>query len=302
MKYVLAADVGGTNIRTALIDPAGAIVAQQRQQLNLSDCGNSADHIIDTLVAFLQPHTKEVTAIGIGFPGFFHGQTGVLASSPNLPALQELPLANILEERLQCSVQVQNDALCAALGEFHFGAARMFDNVLHITLGTGVGGGLILQGKPLYGEGGMACEFGHLCVNSNADAALCGCGKRGCLEAYASATAISSLYHAQTGDVCDTLAIYQRACRGDHAATTLFAEAGTTIGQAIGAAVKLLDIRHITISGGVAGAWDMLYPAMIGAVEDHVIAPQQGHVSVSLSTLKDRGGVLGAASMAMGLV
>ncbi|MDQ6975292.1 MAG: ROK family protein [Mariprofundaceae bacterium] len=302
MKYVLAADVGGTNIRTALIDPAGNIVSEQRQQLNLSACGNSAQHIVATLVSFLQPQAKQATAIGIGFPGFFHGQTGVLAASPNLPALQELPLADILKERLGCSVQVQNDALCAALGEFHFGAARKSDDLLHITLGTGVGGGLILQGKPLYGEGGMACEFGHLCVNTNVDAALCACGKRGCLEAYASATAISFLYHQRTGKTLDAFAIYQSACSQDPAAMHLFSEAGRYIGEAMATAVKLLDIRHITISGGVTGAWEILQPSMIDALEDHVISPQQGHVSVSLSTLKDQGGILGAASMAMGLI
>jgi len=301
MKPVLGVDVGGTNIRMALVTPAGDIVAQQRENLNLAACGNSSEHIIETLVQCLQPLASKASSIGMGFPGFFHGQTGVLAASPNLPTLNEIPLAEILEQRLGCDVQVQNDALCAALGEFHFGAAKSLDSVLHITLGTGVGGGLIMNGRPLYGEGGMACEFGHLCIDTTADARLCSCGKQGCVEAYASATAISRLYQQANGETLLAFEIYQQACQGAPDAIQVLHQAGHAIGRAIAEVVKLLDIRHITISGGVTGAWVLLHPAIIEAVEQHVIEPQRGQTSIILSTLEDQGGILGAASMAMGL-
>jgi glucokinase len=301
MKPVLGVDVGGTNIRMALITPAGDIVAQQRENLNLAACGHSAEQIIETLVQCLQPLASQAASIGMGFPGFFHGQTGVLAASPNLPALNEVPLAEILAQRLTCDVQVQNDALCAALGEFHFGAAKALDSVLHITLGTGVGGGLIMNGRPLYGEGGMACEFGHLCIDTTRDAHVCPCGKQGCVEAYASATAISRMYQQARGESLSAFEIYQQACQGAPDAEAVFKQAGHAIGRAIAEVVKLLDMRHITISGGVTGAWVLLHPAIIEAVEQHVIPPQREKTSIVMSNLEDQGGILGAASMAMGL-
>lgn len=301
MKYVLAADIGGTNIRTALISPAGEIVQQHRQRVDLSTCANTTEDVIKTLVQQLEPMAAKASSIGIGFPGFFHGKSGVLAASPNLPALRELPLADILETHLGCDVQIQNDALCAALGEFHFGAGKGKSHLIHITLGTGVGGSLILQRQPLYGEGGMAMEFGHLCVDTSANAPRCNCGKQGCVEAFASATAIRRLYAAERNKGLDAVDIYQLAEQGDAFAASLFTQAGHRLGQAIAEAVKLLDVYTVSISGGLTGAWPRIHPPMMQSLEANVISPQRGLIRVLPSTLYDQGGVLGAASLAMGL-
>ncbi|MDQ6994128.1 MAG: ROK family protein, partial [Mariprofundaceae bacterium] len=275
-KHVLAADVGGTNIRAAWVDGLGNMGDERRIQADLSRddvCEDDVMHILtDFLHAYLSDY-PDIQAVGLGFPGFFLGDTGVLLASPNLPQLKNVALAKKLSEQLSLPVCVQNDALCAALGEHRFGAGKNTDNLLHITLGTGVGGGLILQQQAYTGESGMAMEFGHVRVQTQAAARSCGCGGLGCVEAYASSTAIQTIYAELTGETLMTKAIYQRACEGDAVARGVFERAGGYLGQAIAEAVKLLDIHTVTISGGLIGAWDILHPPLMTALNQHVISP-----------------------------
>jgi len=308
MHHILAADIGGTNLRLAIIDQAGNIVDESRVQAELSLHSAASQpaaeaHIITTLSqsihTFLKQSSYTVYAVGIGFPGFFHGETGVLASSPNLPLLHDLPLAELLSNSIEKPVAIQNDALCAAIGEHRFGAGKGQDNLLHITLGTGVGGGLILYHKPYGGEHGMAMEFGHLCVErSTENSRSCGCGNVGCLESYASATAVIQAYAEKTGLHCSAKDIYDRACAGDTTAQTILTMAGSYLGMAIAETVKLLDISTITVSGGLSGAWSIIHPSLIEALNANLIPPLKGKITVKQSTLADNAGLLGAAAIA----
>jgi len=318
MSLRLAADIGGTNIRLAIIDNDGNIIAESRIQAALSQHHASSTQASETYIiqtisqaitSFLATHTHAIDAIGIGFPGFFHGKSGVLASSPNLPGLIDFPLAKLLEQRLNKPVSVQNDALCAAIGEHHFGAGKGQANLLHITLGTGVGGGLILNHQPYGGEHGMAMEFGHLRVqhdNSKQEARLCGCGNYDCLEAYASATAVVQRYaerfdtpvDTQTNRPSSAQAIYQAACKNDQHAIAVITQAGSYLGQAMAETIKLLDISTITVSGGLSGAWSLLHPALMQSLNHNLIPPLKGKVHVLRSTLADNAGLLGAAAIA----
>jgi len=302
---VLAADVGGTNIRTALVNVQGEVVVERREQVGLSQSNLSEDALINVLVEKFQPFLREysgVQAIGVGFPGFFVGESGVLASSPNLPSLKNVAIAEKLADALHCPVRVQNDALCAALGEQRFGVAQGCEHLLHVTLGTGVGGGLVLHRQAYTGEGGMAMEFGHLCVNTAGDARVCGCGARGCVEAYASATAIQARYVEATGERKTTVEIYQQAVSGDVFSRLLLKEMGEALGRALAEAIKLLDVRTVSISGGLLGAWSIWYEPMMTALNLHLIPPLQGKVTVLSSTLGDHAGVLGAAALAWAMV
>jgi len=305
MRDVIAADIGGTNLRLARIQPNGEIVEEIRIHADFSSLQHDSpeaakEHILTTFSAACQPLLKkaDITAIGIGFPGFFIGDSGILAGSPNLPQLHNFPLASQLAERLGIRVSAQNDALCAAIGEQRFGAGRDADNLLHVTLGTGVGGGLVLAKKPYTGEHGMAMEFGHLRVARGTDARICGCGGCGCLEAYASATAISDRYADETGIATDSHAIHTAACNGDQSATMVLQEAGAYLGQALAESIKLLDIETITISGGLSGAWDIIYPPLLEHLNENLIPPLKNRIRVLRSTLDDRGGLLGAAALA----
>jgi len=298
-KKILAADVGGTNIRAAVVSD-GNITEELRSQISLGDRDISENDLIEKLSSFFHQTISshnDISAIGIGFPGFFLGSSDTLISSPNLPKLNNVNLAQKLSEALNLPVSIQNDALCAAIGEQRFGAGEGIPNLLHITLGTGIGGGLILNNTPYTGEGGMAMEFGHLTVEHDDSARACGCGGFGCVEAYASATAISARYFDASGTQSDSKNIYMQACGDDETAKAIIESAGHYLGMAIAEAVKLLDIHNVTISGGLTGAWPLLHPAIMDSLNNSLIPPLKGKINVLRSSLDDNAGLLGAAAL-----
>lgn len=306
-KVVLAADVGGTHVRLAVVDAQGHALVRQKLKAELSRLDpheQAEERILDILATSLgqmQKQHPEVASAGIGFPGFFQGDSGVLISSPNLPSLHGFHLAEKLSRRLDMRVYVQNDALLAALGEFCFGAGRGKPSLLHLTLGTGVGGGLILSGRPYAGDGGMAMEIGHMRVvpQSEPDARQCGCGCKGCLEAYASATAVAARYAEASGHTMGAREVQTLAAEGNAVARQIYEDAGMYLGRVLAEAVKLLDVHHVSISGGLTGAWDLMWPSMQTALEHEVIPPLRGSIHVHCSKLGDDAGLLGAAMFAM---
>jgi len=196
------------------------------------------------------------------------------------------------------SVTVENDALCAAIGEQKYGAGQGRANLLHITLGTGIGSGLILNNIPYSGEHGMAMEFGHLCIEHH-EGRLCGCGNHGCVEAYASATALIKRFtEICRCEITDAKSIFEQARQGHACALTITNEAGMYLGMAIAEAVKLLDVTTITVSGGLIGGWDLLHPALKRELDNNLIPPLKGKVDVLRSRLDDNAGLLGAATIA----
>jgi len=301
---VIAADIGGTNIRLARVQNDGNIIKEVRAQADFSrldslNTQESEQFIIDTITHAAQPlMDKNISGFGLGFPGFFIGNSGILASSPNIPQLKNFNLAEALSKQLNIPVSAQNDALCAALGEAKFGAGKGCNNLLHITLGTGIGGGLILNNTAYTGESGMAMEFGHLRVVHNEDARVCGCGNKGCVEAYASATAISARYCETSGEQLDTKSIFEHANSGNKEARKILASAGNHLGAAIAEAIKLLDIHTVSISGGLIGAWSLLHPAIMSSLNENLIPPLKGTIEVLPSVLNDNAGILGAAVLA----
>jgi len=304
--HVLALDVGGTNIRLAVVNQSGHVIARQQCKTSLSrmDVSSNDQAEAETLRILTSSITDMLTshsgiyAIGVGFPGFFRQETGRLASSPNIPHLLDFPLAERLSDAISLPVHVQNDAILAALGEFRFGVGKGLKNLLHLTLGTGVGGGLILNGIPYLGESGMAMEIGHLCVVPNGR--ICGCGGSGCLEAYASASGVVARY-AETGhqNITNAEEVYRKALDGDVLATQVLHEAGSYLGQAIAEAVKLLDVHNVSISGGLADAWSFLSEPMNTSLNEKLIPPLKGNVRLHRSRLGGDAGLLGAAILAL---
>ncbi len=299
---VLGVDVGGTNIRLAVVNAQGDIGERTSQRAELSQLAgeNAAQHVLDTLsdaiLPLLEKH-PQISVIGIGFPGFFDNKTGRMIASPNIPGLRDFALTDALQEKLHLPVHVQNDASLAALGEFRFGAVQGLNSLLHLTLGTGIGGGLILDGKMYGGDGGIAMEIGHMHIAP--EGRICGCGNTGCLETYASATAVSKGYFEQSGKRLNAREICLLAEQGDQLALTILEEAGHYLGRAIAETVKLLDVRHVSISGGLSQAWPLLFPALSQALEEHLIPPLRGQIHVRHSALNDDAGILGAASLAL---
>ncbi len=305
MTDILAADIGGTHLRLVRIQANGTITSQTKVQADfsrfISDSRTAAEtHILDTIVHACEPMLagNSIAAFGIGFPGFFIGDSGILAASPNLPQLHNFALSEQLGKRLGIKVAAQNDALCAAIGELHCGVGQGVRNLLHITLGTGVGGGLILDGRPYTGENGMAMEFGHLRIAYDGQARFCGCGGTGCVEAYASATAVADRYREKSGVTLDSAGVHAAAVNGDERAVQVIDDAGLYLGRALAETIKLMDIKIVSISGGLTGAWDIFYPSLIQEMDAQLINPLKGRIKVLRSSLNDRGGLLGAAELA----
>jgi len=301
---VLGMDVGGTNIRLALIDQSGNITRQTRTAAELSKCAESepdaaAAFVLDTLTQAMRPMLDKhghIQAAGIGFPGFFDCHTKTLISSPNIPGLRHFPLGALLAGQLSLPVNVQNDASLAALGESRFGAGKGLPSLLHLTLGTGIGGGAIINGRLYGGDGGMAMEIGHLHVAP--EDRQCGCGASGCMETWASATAVGERFSALSGKTAGAREVGRLADSGDAQAQGILHDAGMVLGRGIAEAVKLLDIRHVSISGGLTGAWPHLAPALEVELNARLIPPLVGKIKILRSKLADDAGILGAAALA----
>ncbi len=304
MDSALGVDVGGTNIRLAVVNGRGEIGERKQHEARLSqldaeDAARSMELVLDTLEDAIHPlleRHRDIKGVGIGFPGFFDNQTGSMLSSPNIPSLNNVPLAEQLGERLSRAVHVQNDASLAALGEFSFGVGVGLSSLLHLTLGTGIGGGVVIN-KHLYtGDGGMAMEIGHLRVAP--EDRLCGCGASGCMETWASASAVAERFAAISGIQADARDVCRLAGSGNKHALTVLHDAGRILGRGIAETVKLMDIRQASISGGLTGAWEYFFPALQQELDTRLLPPQLGKVSVQCSKLGDDAGILGAATLA----
>ena len=223
-----------------------------------------------------KPAAGQLRGIGVGVPGLIDSETGRLVESPNLPGWSDYDVQGEIEQRLATSVILENDANAAALGELWLGAGRGMESLCMYTLGTGVGGGLILQGRIWRGWNGMAGELGH--CNVEPAGHPCGCGSWGCLEQYASANAVrrmaaealasgaaTELRAVGNGNL-DSLAVYECAMRGDAEAKKIFERVGRALGLAIAAMVNTLNLPLYAIGGGVSSAWDAFAPSMFDEV------------------------------------
>jgi len=278
-RFSIGVDLGGTNLRIAAVDEQGKLIEKVTLGTKVA---LGRDHVIGDMCDAIQ-HMSErfkdsapLLGIGIGVPGIIDMQTGLLRESPNLPGWVNYPVRAEIEQRLKTVVILENDANVAALGEKWLGAARDFSDMAMLTLGTGVGGGLVLGGEIWRGANGMAGEFGHITVAP--DGPLCGCGNRGCLELYASATAVvrmareeaasnpgSSLALAATADrEFSAQSIYDLAmsdnCNED--ARHVFQRVGRALGIALATLVNVLNLPVYVIGGGAASAWDAFAPSL----------------------------------------
>jgi len=280
-NFSIGVDLGGTNLRIAGVSDQGQIL----ESINTTtECSRGRDMVIDEMCAAIQSlaaklqQQMNLVGIGIGVPGIIDMKTGMLRESPNLPGWNDYPVREEIEGRLRTRVVLENDANAAALGEFWIGAGREVDNMCMLTLGTGVGGGIIWQEKIWHGMTGMAGELGHITVFP--DGNPCGCGAIGCLEQYASATAIKrmAMEKIATGEAPELAAalsknpeltskhIYELAMTGDRTAQEVFEKAGEALGIALTGLVNIFNFPMYVIGGGAAAGWDAFAPRMLEVV------------------------------------
>ena len=276
-KFAIGVDLGGTNLRIALVDSDGKIL--DKVVLG-AEVARGADQVVDEMCVAVRDlgakHRSDGTlaGIGIGVPGIIDMQAGMVLQSPNLPGWHDYPVRNEIERRLGTPVILENDANAAALGEKWLGAASAVEDMCMVTLGTGVGGGIVLHGKIWHGMSGMAGELGHITIEP--DGVPCGCGSRGCVEQYASAKAIKRMaMEAIATGKAPTLAqaikanpdiapetIYQMALHGDEAAQQVFNRVGRALGILFASLINIFNLPMYVVGGGVANAWDAFSPAL----------------------------------------
>ena len=275
--YSIGVDLGGTNLRIAAVDKQGNLL----EKITLgTQVALGRDRVVNDMCDAIQRlaanyhNSSSLIGIGIGVPGIIDMETGMVHESPNLPDWADYPVRAEIERRLGTRVILENDANSAALGENWLGAARDVEDMAMLTLGTGVGGGLVLGRRIWHGMTGMAGEFGHTTVEP--EGALCGCGNRGCLEAYASATAVvrmarEAIVNGATTELSraagsdpefSAKAVYNLAIQGDEEARKIFRRVGRAVGIVLSDLVNALNLPMYVIGGGVCSAWEAFAPSV----------------------------------------
>ncbi len=311
-RYVIGVDLGGTNIKAALVASAGNIVTRNEVRTN-ADKGYAS--VVDTLARLVNSVMSDdgpsPLVIGIGSAGAIDHRNGIITSSPNLPGWTDVPLAGDLEKAVGIPVVVENDGAAAALGEGWKGAASEWSDFVAITLGTGVGGGIILGGNIWRGSTGSAGEVGHIVVKTGGR--HCGCGSRGCVERYASATGVkisvqerleSAPYWLQTkikenGGRISGRFITEGARTGDSFCVKVYELAGTHLGLALANIALLLDVTKFVIGGGVSNALPVMEPKARESALGAAFTLTDEKLVIVKAGLGENAGLLGAAKLAL---
>jgi glucokinase len=304
---IFAADLGGTHLRAASVDQKGKI--QFRFKQNTPQV-KDANVIVDAIVAAVHQcgGVDQISAVSLVVPGTVNVEEGAVVKAPNLPCLNGFPLGAVLTEQLHVSAVLENDANAAAVGEMWQGAAVGCNTIIGVTLGTGVGGGIILDGKLWRGVDGAAAEIGHMCVDPFGGVA-CTCGSRGCLEVFASATAIvrmtreaSPRYPDSVLQVNENLTaetIFEAGQQGDELALEIFRRMGVYLGIGLANLINILNPEMIVIGGGVVNGWDLFEKHMHEQVEERAFPLLAARVKIVRAKCGDDAGLLGAARLAL---
>ncbi len=306
MQHVAGLDFGGTSVKMGVVDQSGAIVAKDTVSM---DPSMSFAAIMSSLVAALRRCVARsgvtLCAIGVGTPGFSDRGTGVLVEGcRNIPHLQGNSIGGYLGREFGVPSVADNDATSAAAGELLFGVGRRLRSFVLITIGTGVGGGLVLDGKVYRGAGGFAGEIGHMGLDPNG--LWCNCGSRGCFEQYASATAIARLYAEKARkrgfpveEGLSARGVFEAAARGDPLAADTIDAVARRIAQAFGTLLNVLNVEGCVIGGGVSQAGEAIVAPVERHLADYVWPLVRSGVRVAIAELRNDAGILGAAAGAL---
>lgn len=312
-NLVIGIDIGGTGTKIGLVDARGEILARDEgiataAYPTFDGFVDAMSEVIERLLTATDTHGK-VRGIGVGAPDSNY-YTGNIEHAFNLPWKGVLPLADMLSKRCDIPVYVTNDANAAAIGEMTYGTAKGMKNFIVITLGTGVGSGIVINGQVVYGNDGFAGELGHVTMVRGDNGRLCGCGRRGCLEAYCSATGVartakeiieqmnepgllSNIKNITARDV------YNAAMNGDKTALEIFNFTGNMLGEAIADFIAFSSPQAIILFGGLTRAGDLLLEPIKKSVDKNVLHTYKGKVQILISQLKDSdAAILGASALA----
>lgn len=289
---LIGVDFGGTQVKAGIVEN-GEVV---RSTATPTRAGSTSAEVLDTIASTVLALSSKPDAVGVAIPGevSYEGRCWRL---PNVPGFEGVHIAEELARRLHCPIAVENDATTAALGERLHGHGREHPSFLMLTLGTGIGGGLVL-GHQLYpGANGFAAEIGHMKVDSSPDAPLCACGQRGCVETFAGTRALLREYARHGGRATEVLPIAVSARRGEPAGAKTFEMMGTALGRLLANIQNLLDLNAVVFSGGISASFDLIEPYVRSTLRAQAFAPPLAEVPLLVSELGERAGVIGAAHL-----
>ncbi|MDD7604660.1 MAG: ROK family protein [Candidatus Limisoma sp.] len=311
--YVVGIDIGGTNTVFGIVDARGTVLASSsiktRKHADINDYISELHVELSKLIETNEAEGK-IAGIGIGAPNANYF-TGMISDGVNLPWPTPIPLADLISEKFGLPVAITNDANAAAIGEMTYGAARGMKDFIMITLGTGVGSGIVVNGQMVYGHDGFAGELGHVIMKRH-NGRLCGCGRTGCLEAYASATGVArtarEFLDARTGeqsllrnidiDSITSKDVFDAAVAGDKLAKDVFEFTGEILGEALADFISFSSPEAIILFGGLTKSGDLLMKPVKEAMDKNTMAVFRGKVKLLISELKESdAAVLGASAL-----
>ena len=307
-KYAVGVDLGGTHIGAALVDSDGNIGEVRECKLAPEERG--VDNILNNMVLLVERVLKEegkskedILGVGIDVPGYIDTLNGICHFSPNFPEWKEIKVGPVLEEKLNMPVMILNDVNAAALGEKFFGAGKYVNNMICLTLGTGIGGGVIIENKLCLGASQGAGEIGHTTIDPNGF--ICGCGNQGCFEAMAARTSIIKRAQQKVDEGRDTilaeveemspLAVFEACEKGDKAALEVFEETGRYLGIGLANLISILNPEKIVIGGRIANAKKYLFPAAKEEIKKRVKMFPPETTEIVQAELGPDAGLAGAA-------
>lgn len=312
-KVRIGFDLGGTNMGAALVSATGKILFLSEGPTLSHEPGEKIIARMQDLVRNCLREAKdknlEVTSIGMGCPGLLDSDTGVVKFSPNLPQWNNVEIGRIMSEEFKIPVAIDNDVRVATLGEFNFGAGKGYRNILCITVGTGVGGGIILNGQLQRGPCQSMGEIGHMTLKK--DGPVCGCGNHGCLEALASSTAIirearqviengkSPVMQKMLaeGESLGAYLVTKAAGQGDAEAARIMRETGEWLGIGLANVINLINPDIIIIGGGVSLAGEILFRPLQEEISRRALKIPGSHVKIVPAELGDYAGMIGASTL-----
>ncbi|MBI4124620.1 MAG: ROK family protein [Deltaproteobacteria bacterium] len=287
MRVAVAVDVGGTHLRVGLVNESGQIVRKEKKEVGANRRPKDFFQRMAGLIRETAGEKiKEIAGIGLGLPGICNFKEGVVHQLPHFPEWRDVPAARLLAEDFSCPIVFDNDANMAAVGEYWKGSAKGLNNFMMLTLGTGIGGGIFLDGKIWRGDEGFAGEVGHMTIE--ADGRSCACGSRGCWETYAASQAVPK------GTTAETLA--KAADGGDSKALAFWREYGIYLGIGIGNLAKITGVENYCLGGSIAKAHPHFMESCREEIKKRTYPRLAQKVKVLPSALGEDGNLLGAAS------
>ncbi|HEU0120554.1 MAG TPA: ROK family protein [Bryobacteraceae bacterium] len=296
-EYSIGVDLGGTNLRAAAVDREGRVLEKISVDTNfeggreavIGDIVDGVNRLKSSLT------TLRLAGVGIGVPGFILLKQGFITNSNNLPYLENYPVRDAIEQKLGTPIILENDANAAALGEKWMGAGREVDDLVLLTLGTGIGGGIITDGRVQHGMDGMAGELGHLTIDPFGPP--CGCGNWGCLEKLASATAVESaaMLMSLSAHPLTSKEVYELAMDGDKKAQAIFTQMGRALGIGLATLINTFNYPLYLLSGGMLPAWNLFWPELEAQVKMRSFTYRNSKTRIEAATLGNQAGLIGAA-------